>query len=122
VPTTLREELPFSCRDSIGDRIPEMAIAAGSSAAGAVSPSRVRFAVACDTYQAVILKPAAAARKRRPGSLDRLPFAATSSVNARRLRVSVQLGQIDPGRKVERNGTYFAIEPNPSKRDDRATR
>ena len=64
MPTTPREELPFSLGDSIGDRIPEMAIAAGPSAAGAVSPSRVRFAVACDTYQAATLKPAAAARKR----------------------------------------------------------
>src|SRR3954463_15783974 len=50
-----------------------MAIAAGPSTPGAVSPSRVRFAVACDTYQAVTLKPAAAARKRRPGSLDHRP-------------------------------------------------
>src|SRR4051812_30438109 len=41
-----------------------MAIAAGPSAAGAVSPSRVRFAVACDTNQVATLKPAAAARKR----------------------------------------------------------
>jgi hypothetical protein len=50
-----------------------MAIAAGPSTPGAVSPSRVRFAVACDTYQAVTLKPAAAARKRWPGSLDHRP-------------------------------------------------
>ena len=34
-----------------------MAIAAGPSATGAVFPSRVWFAVACDTNQAATLKP-----------------------------------------------------------------
>jgi hypothetical protein len=34
-----------------------MVIAAGPSATGVVFPSRVRFAVACDTYQAATLKP-----------------------------------------------------------------